>query len=235
MGRDNHFNAVLFNRLTLLIEQKDYASLTEFLERLSNSQYRTAGYVLGERIGISLPPESFWELFVVLVRFDAKAFLVTMLKSFVEGMKRGKLSLADKGFKNAALLLKQKQIDAQKTLLTLLPIIDDVQQIRMLFGVMGYEEMSSWVTFLLRSFHPSTAFVLLQALHYVEQDRSLLLRVGQHLMSRGDSLSFNVASLIKSIYGLDELQGTFSLRLEPFQLSRIETSYEAFCEAVSLR
>ena len=74
--------------------------------------------------------------------------------------------------------------------------------------------------------------MLLQALHYVEQDRAFLIKVAYYIMSRGDSFSFNVASLIKSIYGLDELKGTFSLRLQPFELSRIEKSYEAFCGVV---
>ena len=232
MGKDVHFNSVLFKKLSLLVEQKDYVGLTAFLDDLSNSQYRTAGYVLGERIGVSLQPDSFWKLFIVLVRYDSKAFLVTMLKSFIEGMEQGRFSLYDQGFNDAAMELKSSPIDAQKTVQTLIPVLEQVQSVRHLFTVLGYDEMSSWIPFLLKSFNKVTAFILLQSLHYVEQDRAFLLRVGYFIISRGDSFTFNVASLIKSIYGLEELKGTFSLRLQPFELSRIEKSYEAFCSVV---
>lgn len=232
MGKDSHFNSVLFNKLTFLVEQKDYDALTAFLNSLSNSQFRTAGYIFGERIGLSVQSSSFWQLFVCLVRYNSKAFLVTMLKCFVQGMEQGSLSLYDDGFKEAAMLLRTSQIDRQKTVHTILPALRQVNEVHFLFTMLGYDEMSARIPFLLKSFNKVTSFVLLQALHYVEQDRAFLIKVAYYIMSRGDSFSFNVASLIKSIYGLDELKGTFSLRLQPFELSRIEKSYEAFCGVV---
>ena len=155
-----------------------------------------------------------------------------VMARFIEGMEQGRFSLYDPGFNNAAMELKSSPIDAQKTVQTLIPVLEQVQSVRHLFTVLGYDEMSSWIPFLLKSFNKVTAFVLLHSLHYVEQDRAFLLRVGYFIISRGDSFSFNVASLIKSIYGLEELKGTFSLRLQPFELSRIEKSYEAFCSVV---
>lgn len=232
MGRETHFSLLLFNKLTLLVEAKDYAALTAFLEGLSHSQFRTAGHVLGERIAPSLGAADFWPLFQWLVSADAKAFLVTLLKSFIRGMEQGSLSVDDDGFQEAAARLRTSAIDAQKTVQTLLPVLRTDVQVRRLFALLGFDEMSAWIPFLVRAFHPATAFVLLQALHYVEQDRALLLRVARHLMQRGDSFSFNVASLIKTVYGLDELRGTFSLRLEPFQLARVENSFDVFCQTV---
>jgi hypothetical protein len=54
--------------------------------------------------------------------------------------------------------------------------------------------------------------------------------VAYFLMKRGDALSFNLASLMKEYFGLEEMKGTFSLRLKPFELARLETSYRAFCD-----
>ena len=234
MGRDSHFNALLFNKLSLLIEQDNNVALISYLQGLSHSQYRTAGYILGERIGPSLAAPAFWRLFIALVQFDAKAFLVTLLKCFVNGIKNKTLSITDDGFSEASLLLKKSQIDAQKTINTVLPALSDAAQVRLLFTALGYEEMSSWIFFLLKSFNTVTAFVLLQALHYVEQDRVLLLKIARHLMDRGDSLSFNMVSLMKEIYALDELKGTFSLRIQPYKLSHIESSFDAFCRLVNM-
>ena len=41
------------------------------------------------------------------------------------------------------------------------------------------------------------------------------------------------ASIVKVAFGLDELSGTFSLRLQPYQISRLEQSYEAFCQSMA--
>jgi hypothetical protein len=51
-------------------------------------------------------------------------------------------------------------------------------------------------------------------------------------MKQGDGLSFNVASVFKIYFGLDSIRGTFSLQLAPYELSRLEQSYEAFAKVV---
>lgn len=43
-----------------------------------------------------------------------------------------------------------------------------------------------------------------------------------------------MASLIREYFGLDEVKGTFSLRLRPYQLSHIETSYESFLDIMRM-
>lgn len=235
MGKDSHYNPVLFSRLAALAKAADHAALQHFLAQLSNAQYRQAGYMLGEMIGPVLGAQQFWPLTMALVELDAKAFLVTMLKSVVEGMRQGTLSVMDLGFTQACQYLQRSPIDARKTLQTLLPALTDVHQIRHLFHLLGYAEMSAWIPHLLQALHPATAFVLLQALHYMEHDRAYILNVARHLVKRADPLSFNLASLIRTIYALDELKGTFSLHLEPFQLSRIEQQYDAFRQIVAMQ
>lgn len=233
MGNDKHFNQILFNKLSVFIEQEDYASLTAYLGTLSHSQFRTSGYILGEQIAAKLNAEDFWKLFNVLVKYNPKAFLSTMLKSFVFGMKQNRLFISDKGYENACELLRTSSIDTQKTISIVLPAITDVNLVRPLFLSLGYTEMSTWIFFLLKSFNTVTAFVLLQALHYVEQDRELLLKIARHILKQENSLAYNVVSIIRSVYDLNELKGTFSLRTQPYELSRIESSYEAFCQLVN--
>jgi hypothetical protein len=52
-------------------------------------------------------------------------------------------------------------------------------------------------------------------------------------MKRGDSQSFNLASLLRLSFGLEEVRGTFSLSLEPYQLSRVEQNYDAFVQVMT--
>lgn len=232
MNSSVYVNPLLLGRLQRFVELKDYAGLTAALSRLSHSQFRAAGHILGEQICDNLSPEAFWELFDVLQTYDSKAFLVTLLKAFAKGMLEHRLSLADDGFRLMADRLSASPTEVRKTLRTLLPVLASPDDVQLLFTSLGLMEMSAWIPFLLNAFHTATAFVLLRALHYVEADRALLLRVGAHLVSSSDALSFNVASIIKAVYGLDELRGTFSLRLQPFQLARIEASFEAFQQTV---
>jgi len=76
-------------------------------------------------------------------------------------------------------------------------------------------------------------YVLFHTLKYVEHDRSILIRTVYFLMKRGDDRSFNFASLLRSYFGLEEVKGTFSLKIEPYQLARLEGSYEAFSQSIS--
>ena len=72
--------------------------LPDFLRTLSVSQFRTAGYILGERVAAEVAPEVFWELFITLHSFDNRAFLVTMLHALAARLDRGEVSLDDAGF-----------------------------------------------------------------------------------------------------------------------------------------
>jgi hypothetical protein len=43
-----------------------------------------------------------------------------------------------------------------------------------------------------------------------------------------------MASLLRLSFGLEEVRGTFSLSLEPYQLARIEQSYDAFLQTMKV-
>ena len=49
-----------------------------------------------------------------------------------------------------------------------------------------------------------------------------------HLMKKEDSLAFNFVSLMKVYFDLPEIKGTFSLRLNPYEIGRAEASFDSF-------
>lgn len=225
----------LEEKLSALVDSRDYEGLKNCLDGLSHSKFRAAGNLLSQRIAPHLPPLHFWPLFGELVSWQPKAFLVTMLKSFLLGMKAGGLSLTDEGFVPVAARLKTNDIDRRKVVETLLPELEDVRLIRLLFARMGYVGMNTWIPFLLRDMRLPTAFLLLQALHYVEHDRTLLHRVANHLVELREPIAYNMASLMCICFDLHDVRGTFSLRLQPYQLSGLETSYEHFSSVMSMK
>lgn len=214
-----------------LVDAEDFASIIGLLDSFSHSQFRTAVYMLGEQYALELPKDAFWRLFTLLTQKDTKAFLVVMLKALAQRMERGDISIRDKGFVELCALMND--VDRRKTIDFLLPCLGDEELVRHLFRCFDMQEASEWIPYLIRVNTLPCAFVLFSSLRYIEHERDYLVRIAYYLMKRGDGLSFNLASLIKAYFGLEELKGTFSLQLKPFELARLETSYKAFCEKMA--
>lgn len=230
MIRDVHYSVQIDRRLAPFVVAEDFDGLVSLLNSFSNSQFRTAVYMLGERFSLMLPAEGFWRLFSVLLRKDPKVFLVVMLKAMVQRLEKGDVSINDKGFKELCYMMNE--VDRQKTLHLLLPYLKDDVQVRGLFQCFSMEAQE-WIPYLIKVNTLPCAFVLFSSLRYIEHERDYLVRIAYYLMKRGDGLSFNLASLMKAYFGLEELKGTFSLQLKPFELARLENSYKAFCEKMA--
>ena len=176
--------------------------------------------------------EDVWELTMVLTQYNSKAFLGTMLKALVERLQRGTLDLHSTGGGSFLTLIASNELDRQKTLAALLPAMKTADDVQWLLHKTGVEEGRERMACLLRIPTMACGFVLLRTLRFVEHDRALLVRVAVFLMKRGDGLGFNLASLLRTTYGLEEVKGVFSLHIEPYQLDRLSNSYEAFSRAM---
>ncbi len=228
--KEVHFSTVLYARLNATLGGGGCAALPGFLRSLSVAQFRTAGYILGERIAIEMEPSRFWELFLTLVSMDNRAFLVTMLHALTLRLSKGDVSLYDDGFERLVAIFTET--DATKALRHLLPLQQSPESVARLLSCMKVDDTMRRIRLLLPVGTVACAFVLFRTLRYVEHDHALLVRVAASLVRQGDSVSFNLASLMRAYFGLNELKGTFSLQLAPWQLGRIETSYEAFSQVM---
>ena len=231
MIKDVHYSLQLDRRVRPCFDAGNFDALLELLYSFSHSQFRTAVYMIGERYALELPKDTFWNLFALLLQRDAKAFLVVMLKALSERMAKGDAAITDDGFEQLCSIMNE--VDRQKTIDFLLPFLIDDEQVRHLFRCFGMQEPSEWMPYLIRVNTLPCAFVLFSSLRYIEHERDYLVRIAYYLMKRGDGLSFNLASLMKAYFGLEELKGTFSLQLKPFELARLETSYKAFCDKMA--
>ena len=231
MIKEIRFSFILYKQLTNVLEKDGCSALPAFLGTLSVSQFRTAGYILGERIAMEVETEEFWKLFRTLVRFNNRAFLTTMLYALSQRLKKGETHLTEEGFQT--LLPELTKVDSQKLLQHLLPLQQEPAQVTQLLEWLKIEDTHMRIRLLLPIATLPCAYVLFRTLRYVEHDHSLLLRVAVSLIRQGDSISFNLASIMKEFFALNELKGTFSLRLSPWQLARLETSYEAFSQAIN--
>ena len=231
---DQHYHPIIYQRLTGLFDACDWDALQSYLDGLSNAHFRTAGYLIGERLMPAAERDDFWELMRRLILWQPRAFTVTTGKAALLRLKRGTLSFEDAGFQElvAVLSAPDRIIDRQKLLLLWLPAIEEPQTMEQLFAQFGINERRR-ADFLLHTEGMVAAFVLLRALCYEEHDRDFLITTCRQVMKRGDNLSFNLASLLRTYFDLPEVKGTFSLALQPYELSRLDTDFDVFSRVMT--
>lgn len=221
----------------LLLEPEQ---LLTYLDGLSNSQFRMASQVLGEKLLVELEDQYFWNAFKYLFLYNRKAYLGTLLKALASRISFNGVSVDSKEFDRCGIWGDDFSLvcgnltdtDRKKVFISLLPLFNNPIDIERLFAQCGLKERSLWIPFLLQVTSKPCAFLLLKALRYVEHDRDLLIRTCHFLMKKGDEQNFNLASLLRLSFGLEEVRGTFSLSLEPYQLARIEQNYDAFLQVM---
>lgn len=221
-------NPVLERRLLAYLGADDIQGLRSFLEGLSNQDFRTAGFLLGEKLlpKLANSPTVFWNSFLVLVSSNSKAYLGTFLKAVITLYSAGQFNLD-------VLTLQQfadvaSPIDCRKLLLTLLPVVRTVEEVRLLLHLYCSDDIPAQAFYLLSAGTLPCYYEMFQQLKKVEHDTKLLRTYSVQLMQRGDNLSYNMASILQSYFALGELPGTFSLRLRDYELSRLDGSFELF-------
>ena len=190
--------------------------------------------MLGERVVPTLDEADVWALVSALVEHNTRAFLVTMMKAVAARMKQGTMPLRSAGSRVFFAMVRDNEVDRQKVLAELLPVVTEAEDVAWLLGKLGVEEGRERLAALLRVQTTAASYALFRTLYHVEHERPLLVRTVRFLMQRGDALGFNLASLVKTYYGLDEVTGTFSLHIEPYELARLANSYEAFSRAMRM-
>lgn len=217
---------VLLHRLQQHFEAEDAYALMETLSHLSAADFRTAGYLLSEKL---LPqyPQLFWDFFLQIVPSRPKAFLGTFLKAALE------LYETDENTLDFDSLQKFSQefatpIDARKCLEYFLPEIHSTAHAQRLLNIFQQEEATALALILIKAGTPICYYLLFLTLQAADESEETLRHYCLLLMKKGDSLSFNMAVILRSYFGLSSLPGTFSMNLEPYQLGRLNDSYENF-------
>lgn len=232
---DKHYHPIIAARLRSLFDTHNWSALIAYMDGLSNAHFRTAGYIIGERLLAEAEPEVFWAVACELVAWQPRAFTVTMAKAAAPRLLSGTLTVGDDGFCRLAEVVSspERVIDREKLLVTWMPAVRQPEALEKMMAALLLTEPRRRVEFLLRVETLAAGFVLLRTLRFEEHDRELLTRTCRQLMRRGTSLAFNLASLMREFFGLTEVGGVFSLRLEAYELSRLDTDYNVFCRVVN--
>jgi len=210
-------NALLSQKLQAYIDQRNPQGLLNALNSLTATEFRTAGYLLSAELLPQLSDETFWTFFLAIVPADSKAYLGTFLKAAVS------LYNSQKSFAKIA-----TAIDGHKTLDALLPVLRKPEEVERLLRVFSSYDAGTGAPYLHRAGTSQAYYVLFKLLKTADSQPSLLRRNAIALMKKGDKLSFNLASILCQYFDLRDIPGSFSLRLHPYELGRLDQGFEVF-------
>lgn len=227
---ERHYSIVIHQRLKTFLTTSDKDGFTDYMASLSNSDFRTAGYVIGEKMMAELTGDDFWETFVFVVEIRPKAFLVTLLKAFVEAYFDERVRVEGCILKSFLQKINEEErtIDKMKFLSSVLPVIKTPSEVEWLLTNLCNDNTKDKVYYLLLSSSVPAYYVLFCNLKKLDSEKDYIAHCCFTLMKKGDDKSFNMARILKSYFGLPEMNSTFSLRIQPYEFSYIDTSYTSF-------
>lgn len=174
----------------------------------------------------------YWRIFAAVVPTDPKAYLGTFLKALSLLLRRDRNCWRDPLLANF-LCNQASDIDRRKCAETIMPRLEGIADIEELVAICFPDAKEGKALFLLRTATPQAYFLLFKHLRTIDDDAATLRKYCIALLKRGDSLSFNMAYIIQDYFGLERLPATFSLHLQPYQYSRLEQSYDEFCQLLT--
>lgn len=219
---------MLHSQLREVVVKHCWDTLPALFDNLSNADFRLGGPLLCDIMAQELEVDAYWNLSLQMVSYNAKAFLVTLVKGAV----RYNIPAIGDGFSAFCSRISMNPIDVYKTAELLLPTFSMPNEITDLFVLLGLEDAKQRIGLLIRIRSNAAAYVMFHTMKFVDSDRQLLLRVVQYLIKQGGDRNYNFASLLTVYFGLKDVRAQFSLRIEPYQLAWLEGSYDAFCKAL---
>lgn len=228
---DNHYNPVVYTKLRAYAVQKDWHGMLAYLRALSHSLFRTASYVLKERILPQMAPDDYWMCFSEVALTDTKAYLITFLQAAATMYKEGRLSFLASSFVCFANKTEElpSSLDRKKTLLLLLPILKTPDEIFQMLSAFCGEKNERKVAYLVEAKESEPSYYcLFQLLRQSGDSPQQLSHILSLILRRSTPTAFNFVSICISYFGIEGMRGHFSLRINPYELSRLETDYPTF-------
>lgn len=173
----------------------------------------------------TLPNDEFWAALLYLIKYREQAFLTGILAA-EHLAKDGTLRFDTAEAVELANRLSAPQV--QKLMNMAVPLMQTEEQMTELFERFRFDDEYQRVVVLLRQSSPLAYFLVFKTLRHVADNHELVGQCCRLLQKRGDDLSLNMASILAAYFGLTDIQVPMSLRIEPYELSYLDHSYERF-------
>lgn len=218
----------------MMVAEADVPKLLDYFKGMSHGQFRIASTALADSALLSdnCSEENYWKVFAGIVPTNPKAFLGTFLKAAVRRYDDGGLHITSSP-ELQAFAVQASPIDKRKVMDALMPKVKTSDEVNVLLRLFVAGEPKDRVNALLKVDTAVACYCLFCELRQQEGDDALIHQTALSLMRRQTKHGYNLASMVQTYFGLDPLPGTFSLRLNPYELSLLERSEEEFMKILN--
>lgn len=214
--------------LTQAILEGNWQQVTNSLNSMSNMEFRRAESYIRTTILPTLPNDTFWDTLFHLIEYRRQAFLSGII-AIEHLIKDGTLDFSCNSALKLAQLLHNKHPEAANKIINIaLPLLKTEGQIDSLLNTFAPNDENAHIAALLKVESPLTYYKLFTTLCHLPEGKQLALRCTQFIMKHDNDMAFNMAAIMKAYFGLDELHARFSLRIEPYELSKLDSGSDAF-------
>ena len=179
-------------------------------------------------IGVFSSSNQFWTSFIKVVPTFSKGYLGMYLIEAKRLYKLGLLNLDAPELYAFAQLDTTTTIDLRKTLEALLPLAQTPEEAERLVNLLAEEKTEARINALMKAATLPCCYLIFQQLRLVEGDRNMSRNVCIALNRKDDMRSHQLAALIAAYFGIQNVPLKVVLNLKPYQLHRIENSYDNF-------
>ncbi len=213
--------------MTQLVNARNWDCALAMLGRLNNSQFRKMEKSVREQVLPQLDNDLFWETLSHLITYRRQAFISGIVAA------EHLITNATLDFRNphvealARHLAETKPESLHKLCNMLLPLLRSEQQVNAMFRAFHVESAEARLAILLRANSPLSYYIIFKTLKECDE-KMVARRCCQALMRRHDDMAYNAVCIIKAYFGVDDLPGRFSLKIEQYELSHLDRNYETF-------
>lgn len=212
-------------RLLRALSTGNWAEAETVLGSLSHSEMRRMEKVVREDLLPQLRGDVFWDAWAWLVAYRAQAFLPGIV-AISQAASDGTLDLQGEALRRVACSLTPEQAGKAFSMAAHhLRLPSQMAHLVEAFSHAGTERLA---IALARETSPLAYHALLQVLLRDDAPHALVLTCALRLFRKGDDLSLNMVSILKTHFQLTELPARLALRIEPYELSYINASYTHF-------
>jgi len=208
-----------------LLAQENWDGLDVLLRRLSNSEFRRAERIVRDEILANMDNSSFWASYRFFVLYRPQAFLpcISNIKHLASD---GSLNFKNNDVAEISKSLSKANIG--KLLGMAIPHLVTEQQFDELFNAFDFRSGSGCASLLIRHDTPLCYYMLFKTLVRHHDDRALILKCCHYLLKQNNDLAYNMASILRSYFGLHEIKIHLSLKIEPYEINYLDKSADTF-------
>lgn len=208
-----------------LLAQRNWDGLSLLMQRLSNSEFRRVERMVRDEILAEMDNEAFWSSYRFFVLYRPQAFLpcISDIKHLAAD---GSLDFKNGDVEEIAKGVSKENI--RKLVGMAIPQLENESQIDALFNAFNFHSGQGCASVLIRHHTPLCYYMLFKTLVSHHDDRGLILKCCRYLLKQNDDMSYNMASILRSYFGLHEIKSQLSLKIEPYELNYMDKNADTF-------